>query len=137
MKTLKTYGVKGLMEWQCQIVSGNVRFLFAFTDGVITAHGMSPAKFKTDNPVFQSVIENSNYFKKGRIALLKTVVLEADKPKVEEVAEKVEVKTISVSCLDDAKQILCDEYNVPATSLTGKRSIVSAAKERNIVFEGI
>ena len=134
MKALKVYGVNGLMEWHCQIATGGATFHFEFVDGIMTAHGSTPAKFKTDNILFQSIIENSNYFKNGRIKLLKTIVLEADEPK--EVV-KDEVKKINVSCLEDAKQILCDEYGVDALSLTGKRSIVNAAKERKIEFEGI
>jgi hypothetical protein len=134
MKALKIYGVNGLMEWHCQIVSGGVTFHFEFTDGVITAHGSTPAKFKTDNLLFQSIIENSNYFKNGRIKLVKTIVLEEDAPKV---VENNEVKKIKVSCLEDAKQILCDEYGVAALTLTGKRSIISAAREHKVEFEGI
>lgn len=135
MKALKVYGVNGLMEWHCQISTGGATFHFEFVDGIMTAHGSTPAKFKTDNILFQSIIENSNYFKNGRIKLLKTIVLEADEPKVE--LPKDEVKKIKVSCLEDAKQILCDEYGADALSLTGKRSIVNAAKERKIEFEGI
>ena len=130
MKALKVYGVNGLMEWHCQIIAGGATFHFEFVDGVLTAHGSTPAKFKTDNILFQNIIENSNYFKNGRIKLLKTVVLEADEP-------KDEVKKIKVSCLEDAKQILCDEYGADALSLTGKRSIVNAAKERKIRLLGI
>ena len=135
MKALKVYGVNGLMEWHCQIATGGATFHFEFVDGIMTAHGSTPAKFKTENILFQNIIENSNYFKNGRIKLLKTIVLEADEPKVE--LPKDEVKKIKVSCLEDAKQILCDEYGVDALSLTGKRSIVNAAKERKIEFEGI
>lgn len=136
MKALKIYGVNGLMEWQCEIVSGNVKFHFEFTDGVITAHGASPAKFKTDNPLFQNIIESSNYFKNGRIKLVKTIVLEEDAPKEDAPKEDV-TKKVNVSDLEEAKQYLVDNYGISPLKLTGKRTIVSAARECNIEFVGI
>lgn len=66
----KTYGVSGLMDWTTQIKTGKVSVSVHFTGGALTAYGVTPAKYSTSNPFFQSVIENSEQFKSGRITLL-------------------------------------------------------------------
>ena len=136
MKSKKTYGVSGLMEWQCLIVSGGVKYHFPFTDGAMTAFGVTAAKYTTENPIFQNVIENSEWFKRGRIKLLKTIPLEVE-VKAEIEAPAAQPKVVNVPSLEDARQYLIDNCGVNAISLTGKRSIVNAAKEHNILFEGI
>lgn len=135
MKSKKVYGVSGLMEWQCLIVSGGVRYHFPFTEGAMTAFGVTPAKYTTVNPIYQNVIENSEWFKRGRIKLLKTIPLEEEVKN--ETPEPVQAKVVNVPSLDDARQYLIDNCGVDAIKLTGKRSIVNTAKEHNIIFEGI
>lgn len=49
-----------------------------FTGGALTAYGVTPAKYSTSNPFFQSVIENSKQFKSGRIELLGTMEVPDD-----------------------------------------------------------
>lgn len=66
----KTYGVSGLMDWTTQIKAGKASVSVHFTGGALTAYGVTPAKYSTSNPFFQSVIENSEQFKSGRIELL-------------------------------------------------------------------
>lgn len=66
----KTYGVSGLMDWTTQIKTGKVSVSVHLTGGALTAYGVTPAKYSTSNPFFQSVIENSEQFKSGRIMLL-------------------------------------------------------------------
>ena len=66
----KTYGVSGLMDWTTQIKAGKVSVSVHFTGGALTAYGVTPAKYSTSNPFFQSVIENSEQYKNGRIKLL-------------------------------------------------------------------
>lgn len=67
---LKTYGVSGLMDWTTNIKVGKASVSVHFTGGALTAYGVTPAKYSTSNPFFQSVIEGSLHFKSGRIALL-------------------------------------------------------------------
>jgi len=52
-----TYGVKGLMEWECQIRNGKTLLHVTFTGGTQTEYGVTPAKYSTDNPVIQRIIE--------------------------------------------------------------------------------
>lgn len=134
MKSTKIYGVKGLMEWQCVISSGGVRFHFAFTEGTITGYGVTPAKYRTSNPILQNVIENSEYFKSGKIHLVKTIPLE----KAPEVATpQDDFKKVDVSCLEDAKDYLAENFGVSRLKLKSKQAIVTQAAEYKIEFVGI
>lgn len=74
----KTYGVSGLMDWTTQIKAGKGSVSVHFTGGALTAYGVTPAKYSTSNPFFQSVIENSEQFKSGRIQLLGTMEVADD-----------------------------------------------------------
>lgn len=134
MKALKIYGVKGLMEWQCVIVSGGVKFHFSFTEGTITGYGVTPAKYRTSNPILQDVIENSDYFKSGKIFLVKTISLENE---AKNVVSQDDFKRVEVSCLEDAKDYLAENYNVSRLKLKSKQSIVAQAAEYKIEFVGI
>lgn len=60
----------GMMEWQVVIPAGKAKFAFHFTGGTLTAYGVTPAVYETDNELFQQVIENSGYFKRGKIVAL-------------------------------------------------------------------
>lgn len=74
----KTYGVSGLVDWTTQIKAGKGSVSVHFTGGALTAYGVTPAKYSTSNPFFQSVIENSKQFKSGRIELLGTMEVPDD-----------------------------------------------------------
>lgn len=74
----KTYGVSGLMDWTTQIKAGKGSVSVHFTGGALTAYGVTPAKYSTSNPFFQSVIENSKQFKSARIELLGTMEVPDD-----------------------------------------------------------
>lgn len=74
----KTYGVSGLMDWTTQIKAGKGSVSVHFTGGALTAYGVTPAKYSTSDPFFQSVIENSKQFKSGRIELLGTMEVPDD-----------------------------------------------------------
>lgn len=87
----KTYGVSGLMDWTTQIKAGKAAVNVRFSGGALTAYGVTPAKYSTSNPIFQSVIENSDYFKSGRIKLLDTMEVPDD------AAAKARKKRMSVA----------------------------------------
>lgn len=102
-KKIKTYGVRGLMEWICNIPVGKGHMRVEFTGGVLTSYGNTPAKFSTDDKFKQTVIENSHLFKSGRIVLIGAPV-ETDqdedmlpmKPKPKETASSVISETEEV-----------------------------------------
>lgn len=58
------------MDWTTQIRAGKGFVSVHFSGGALTAYGVTPAKFSTSSPFFQHVIESSDHFKSGRIALL-------------------------------------------------------------------
>lgn len=58
------------MEWQAVVPVGKAKFTFHFAGGMLTAYGVTPAVYETDNELFQQVIEHSDYFKTGKIVAL-------------------------------------------------------------------
>lgn len=134
---LKIYGVKGLMEWQCVIVSGGVKFHFAFTEGTITGYGVTPAKYRTSNPILQNVIESSQYFKSGKIHLVKQIILEKDKAQQAEEVATTQLQKVEVPSLEDAKEYLAENFGVSRLKLKNRQAIVNHAKENKVEFIGI
>ena len=83
-----TYGAPRLVDWVAQIKVGAASVRVHFTGGALTSYGVTPAEFTTSNPFIQKVIENSSYFKEGRIILLRRTTVEkpkkpAPKPKAQ------------------------------------------------------
>lgn len=69
----KTYGAHGLMEWYCRINCGGTSVNLPFKGGTISGTGSTPAKYTTENPLLQAIIENSEHFRSGRIVLISEV----------------------------------------------------------------
>lgn len=77
-----TYGAPRLVDWVAQIKVGAASVRVHFTGGALTSYGVTPAEYTTANPFIQRVIENSSYFKEGRITKLRSTKLpDAPKPK--------------------------------------------------------
>lgn len=72
-KTIKTYGVNGLMEWHARLPLGKTTLLVDFTGGSLTGYGVSPATYTTGNEVVQRVIESSRPYREGKIRLLRSL----------------------------------------------------------------
>lgn len=128
----KTYGAKGLMEWECLIKVGKATLHVPFTGGSQTEYGVVPAKFTTDNAVKQAIIERSDYFKHGRIVLLNGDT-KKKLPKVESAeSDTADAKTSeakeekSFATLADAKEWLSQEYGVQ------KNAVKTIADAQNI-----
>ncbi len=79
MKSRKIYGIVGLLEWHGIVNSNGVNMKVEFTNGSVTAYGVAPATFTTENALTQHILENSDQFKSGRIRLLKVVELPEEK----------------------------------------------------------
>lgn len=69
----KTYGVRGYLEWVALIECGKATVKVHFSGGSLTAYGVTPAEFTTQNPMTQAIIENSKEFKSGKIFLLREI----------------------------------------------------------------
>lgn len=75
-KSKTTYGVYNLIEWHALLHLGKGRVKVTFTGGSITAQGVTPATFTTEDPVVQFAIERSPEFKSGKIKVVRRVKLE-------------------------------------------------------------
>lgn len=74
-----TYGAPRLVDWVAQIKVGAASVRVHFTGGALTSYGVTPAEYTTSNPFIQKVIENSPYFKEGRIIILRRAAVEEPK----------------------------------------------------------
>lgn len=71
-----TYGAPRLVDWVAQIKVGAASVRVHFTGGALTSYGVTPAEYTTSNPFIQKVIENSSYFKEGRIIVQRRAKIE-------------------------------------------------------------
>ena len=151
MKTKKTYGVTGLMEWHAVIPAGQAKVHVHFSGGALTGYGITPAEYTTDDRMIQAVIENSPYYKKGKIVLLRTFeVAEPDNGKkpsakskavssseISAVQEEPALREVAVGDLDEAKDYLAEEYGVARSKMRSKQAIIDAGKENGLIFKGL
>ena len=149
MKVLKVYGAPGLQEWTLVLGNGP-RLHLHFEHGSQNAFGASPAEYRTENKFFQTIIEQSNYFKEGRIVLLEEVVLEGedDDNAVSSVAEseaqaseaqeeaqpKLAMKMVFTS-VDDAREYAVEKLGVSATSVRARAALEKTLADAGVVFE--
>jgi hypothetical protein len=66
-----TYGVYGIMEWLALIPAGRCVVRVNFTGGQMSAYGVTPATFTTANAALCRLIENSSYYRCGKIVRVK------------------------------------------------------------------
>lgn len=144
----KKYGATGLMEWMCSIAVGGASFSFPFTGGMLNGYGMTPATYVTSNPVYQRIIEDSGYFRSGKIRLLSSSGAEAEPGRPGKAAEEpvpVEASTAEpaggtveyaeVKNSQQAKAVLMGQpYRVALPELSNKESILRKAKELGVAF---
>ena len=144
----KTYGVKGLMEWVARIQCGKTTINVPFTGGTLTGYGESEAEYTTENPVVQAVIEKSDYFKSGRIRVLRqdagscthdiNVAKAVNSIEAGTIAGDTQEKNIEVASIEDARDYLADHFDdISKSELRSKVAIKQAAKAHGIVFTGI
>lgn len=150
MKVLKVYGAPGLQEWTLVLGNGP-RLHLHFEHGSQNAFGASPAEYRTENKFFQTIIEQSNYFKEGRIVLLDEVVLEGEEENdssVSSVAESEEPASesqeeaqpklamkMSFPSVDDAREYAVEKLGVAASSVRSRAALEKALADAGLVFE--
>ena len=158
MKSRKIYGIVGLLEWHGIVNSNGVNMKVEFTNGSVTAYGVAPATFTTENALTQHILENSDQFKSGRIRLLKVVELPEEKsaapePSTEEKAENPaaeatpeekgeedgtgEVQVIEVADKSEAVEYLKEHYEdkeYTSFKLRSKDAFDAACKECGVEF---
>lgn len=149
MKVLKVYGAPGLQEWTLVLGNGP-RLHLHFEHGSQNAFGASPAEYRTDNKFFQTIIEQSNYFKEGRIVLLDEVVLEGEEDdnavspvaeseaqasEAQEEAQPKGVMRMVFTSVDDAREYAVEKLGVSATSVRARAALEKTLADAGVVFE--
>lgn len=149
MKTI-TYGAEGLMDWQAEIQLGKAKLNVTFSGGTMTKYGVTPAEYTTSNEFVQKAIENSTYFKTGRIKIVRCIdtsattetTSEEEAPNatakvniiIPDNATEVKVKKIEVSCLPEAQEYLRDNFGISTSAVTSKAKAQDYAKQYGIQF---
>lgn len=145
---------------QAQVVltsaSGKTKYKIPFIDGITTSRDKTPAKFTTDNPIIQDVIESDPLFNK-KIFLINTYEKPAaadptPTPTAKPTAPKgrpapkktkpVETETKKkvfeeVTNLGEAITILMQEGTVPAENMTSIEGVLKAAAELGVAFPNL
>lgn len=157
-----TYGITGMMEYQAVIPVGKATVKVTFTDGTMSATGMTPARYMTDNMMIQHAIEHSPQYKKGLIRKLQSIELDeevvighnvkkqAEEPvvtsadgerKKEPVADGEEkgktLRKIKVSDIASAKDYLADTFGINRTAMRSTKAIMEQAAANGVEFEGL
>lgn len=128
-----TYGVADLIDWNARIPVGKACMQVHFTGGALTKYGVIPAEYTTADPFTQRVIEDSEYFRTGRITVLRSVGMpdvhplsrkegmEAQKafagavlPMGATVKADTPPQEVEAACLEDAIEYLRSNFAVPS-----------------------
>lgn len=137
-RTIKTYGVYGLMDWQPLLNAGKAKFQPLFSGGGVTAYGETPAKYTTSNPVCQHLIERSHYFQTGYIKLLYKHGSANDvRDSLEECSEEKtlpdeQLKEMKFSSLGDASAYLNETFGIIKSKMRTREEIIELGKENGI-----
>ena len=152
-----TYGVVGLMEYQTVVKIGHSRVKVHFADGTVSAMGVNPATFTTDNIMVQIAIEGGAEYKRGLIKRLKVVELNdelivernsvASEPTAiasTEVAaaelaalsaaeeQETAPQVLEFTCNDDAKDYLVDKFGVESSRLRTRAAIIEVGRNHGV-----
>lgn len=160
-----TYGAPRYMDWVAQLKAGAATVRIHFTGGALTAYGVTPAEYTTTNPVVQRVIEQSQYYKEGRIVKLRSTTV-ADPKGVSKPKKTIEkpqtptptpavagteptepetpaeetpaegLKEVEVSCLQDVQDYLQQNFGISSYKVRSKAAAQRAASEHGVMFTG-
>jgi len=147
MRYRKTYGIDGLLEWHGIIECGGAKMKVDFTNGSVTAYGVAPASFTTENEMTQFFIENSKQFKGGRIRIVRSIELKYDKQEAAKVVTDIEnVRKVvpdkklrdveEVENCSDARIWLKEHMNINVIGKS-KKEIISIAADKGINFPNL
>ncbi|MBQ8450062.1 MAG: hypothetical protein IJY64_03995 [Bacteroidaceae bacterium] len=139
MKKRITYEIRGQVERNCFFRVGKALVRVEFTGGAVNSAGITPAQYITDNPLYQSAIENSADYRNGIIRRGAVDVLDdngnlaaCENEKIEEADEKT---FPNVSNTQQARAVLMgDPYKCPLSQLQNKHAVRAKAEELGISF---
>ena len=136
-----TYGVRGLLEFHAMIKIGNSTLHIPFTGGTLSAYGINPAAYSTDNKFYQYAIEHSNYYRNGKIFKVSEYGKDDEPAPVAEGGEQSPAETtedgtkvVKVSGYDEAREYLMDNYGYTVSRVRSKKNIDEAATANKIKF---
>lgn len=148
-----TYGVDDLIDWKARIPVGKACMSVHFTGGALTKYGVTPAEFTTTDPFTQRVIEDSEYFRSGRITILRSIgrpdiipanrkdsvvsqkaYAEAVLPMAESPAPSADIKEVAVACLEDAIEYLRTNFTVPTYRVRNLAAACEIAAAHRVKF---
>ncbi len=109
-----TYGVADLIDWKARIPVGKAAMSVHFTGGALTKYGVTPAEFTTTDHFTQRVIEDSEYFRSGRITVLRSIGTADVRQPSPDVSAAVPAAGVEVACLEDAIEYLRSRFAVPS-----------------------
>jgi len=147
MRYKKTYGIIGLLEWHGIVNSNGVRMKVDFTNGSVTAYGVAPATFTTEDALTQHLMENSQQFKDGKIKIVRQVALSpsaevtaetvTDIEKVRKVVPKEKLREIlEVYNCSDARIWLKEHKDVSVVGKS-KAEIIEIAAKNGVKFPNL
>lgn len=145
------------MEYQTVVKIGHSRVKVHFADGTVSAMGVNPATFTTDNIMVQIAIEGSAEYKRGLIKRLKVVELNDElivernsvaseptaiastdvaeaEPAALSAAEEQEtaLQVLEFTCNDDAKDYLVDKFGVESSRLRTRAAIIEVGRNHGV-----
>lgn len=148
-----TYGVDDLIDWNARIPVGKACMSVHFTGGALTKYGVTPAEFTTTDPFTQRVIEDSEYFRSGRITILRSIgrpdihpasrkdspatqkaFAEAVLPLSDTPAATADIKEVGVTCLEDAIEYLRANFAVSSYRVRNINTASEIAAAHRVKF---
>lgn len=97
--------------------------------------GTTKSIFYTNDKEVQDAMERHPLF--GKLFKIDNNYVDVKKETVSEEDVKKTIKEINVSCIDDAKDYLCDNFGLSRTKLKSEKAILDAAEANNIKFIGL
>ena len=141
-----TYAAYGFIDWVARIPIGMARMTVKFTGGALTKYGTTPAEFTTSDPFTQQAIENSDYYRSGKIKTLRASgkheirhpsrqahksaesTLPIEMPQDDHDSRQQEM-TLT---LDEATYMLNSRYHEPLVMIRTADAAIAAAGRHNI-----
>lgn len=139
MKKRITYEIRGQIERNCFFRIGSAMVRVEFSGGAVNSAGIVPAQYSTDNPLYQSAIENSADFRNGVIKRGAEQIIEDDiqeQDKETAVEENVDVNSFpSVANTQQARAVLmAAPFKCQLSELQNKHSVRAKADELGVKF---
>ena len=139
MKKRITYEIRGQIERNCFFRIGSAMVRVEFSGGAVNSAGIVPAQYSTDNPLYQSAIENSADFRNGVIKRGAEQIIEEDIQEQDTAAavkENVDENCFpSVANTQQARAVLmAAPFKCQLSELQNKHAVRSKADELGVKF---